>query len=107
MMPGYVLTMGSPVLCAHGAPALPSAPAARVKLLGQPVVTQPAPHLVAGCPYVTAGVPTPCVTVQWVTAAGRIKSMGQPVLLADSRGIATETGMPASAVAAHARVKGM
>jgi hypothetical protein len=107
-MPGYLLTFGSQVSCAHGAPALSSAPAARVTVMGQPVVTQPAPHNVAGCSNVTpAGAPLPCVTVQWITAAAHVTVMGQPVLLEDSEGIAIETGTPPSAAAGQARVKGM
>jgi hypothetical protein len=107
-MPGYLLTSASQVSCAHRAPALPSSPAAEVTIMTQPVVTQPSPHSVAGCPNVTpAGAPLPCVTVQWITAATRVTVYGQPVLLEDSQGIAIETGMPASAVAGQARVKGM
>ena len=103
-MPGYVLTSASQVKCAHSAPALASAPMAKVTIMGQPVVIM-APHSVAGCPNTTpAGSPLPCVTVQWTTAATRVTVMGQPVLLDSSTGIAIETGLPASAVAGQTKV---
>lgn len=107
-MPGYLLNMSTPVLCAHGGQAKASAAIPRVKVMGQPVVVKTIPHLVAGCPNVTpAGAPLPCVTVQWLTGAIRVKVVGQPVLLADSKGLATETGTPVSIVPAQMRVQGI
>ncbi|UUZ47655.1 hypothetical protein LP420_31520 [Massilia sp. B-10] len=48
-MPGYLLHVGATVLCAHGGQAQATAPDPRVKVGGQAVVTQSAPHTVAGC----------------------------------------------------------
>ncbi len=107
-MPGYVLHVGATVICAHGGQAQPTSPNPRVKVMGQPVVTQPFPHVVAGCanppPPVNIG---PCVTAQWVKAAMRVKVMGQPVLLQDSQAICTPTGTPLTTVMTQVRVKGM
>lgn len=50
-MPGPLLHLGATVLCAHGGQATPSAPVARVLVSGQPVATQAAPWLVAGCAF--------------------------------------------------------
>lgn len=107
-MPGYVLHVGAQVMCAHGGQAQPTVPNPRVKVMGQPVVTQAPPYAIAGCgnPVPPANV-GPCVTAQWLSAATRVKVMGQPVLLQDSKAICTPTGTPLSVVVTQMRVKGM
>jgi len=106
-MPGYLLTAGSVVLCAHGGTAQATAPNPRVKLMGQPVVTQAAPHAIGGCPYVEGTTPKPCATAQWVSGAARVKVMGQPVLLQDSQATCPPNATPATIAVVQARVKGM
>jgi hypothetical protein len=105
-MPGYLLHAGAIVLCAHGGQAQPTSPFPRVMVGGQPVVTQSAPYVVAGCPLVPPPIP-PCVTAQWVTGAMRVKAGGLPVLLQDSQSLCTPTGTPLSVVTTQFRVKGM
>lgn len=104
-MPGFLLHSGATVLCSHGGQAQPTAPSPRVRVSGQPVTTQPIPYVVAGCPFTSS--PGPCVTVQWLTAALRVRAGGMPVLLQDSVGLCAPTGVPATAVAVQARVRGM
>lgn len=104
-MAGYVLHVGATILCAHGGQAQSTAPFPRVKVGGQPVVTQSAPFTIAGCPLVPPPLP-PCVTAQWITGAIRIKAGGQPLLLQDSQAICTPTGTPLSVVMTQFRVKG-
>jgi len=106
-MPGYLLHVGATVLCAHGGQAQATSPNPRVKVGGQPVVTQAAPHTVAGCalPPPTAGN-GPCVTAQWVTAAVRVTAGGVPVLLQDSQSVCVPTGTPLNIVVTQLRVKG-
>ncbi len=106
-MPGYLLHMGATVLCAHGGQAQPTATNPRVKVGGQPVVTQSAPYTVAGCalPPPPAGN-GPCATAQWVTAALRVTAGGTPVLLQDSQAICAPTGTPLNVVVTQVRVKG-
>ncbi len=107
-MPGFILHVGATVLCAHGGQAQPVVPNPRVRLSGQPVVTQAAPYVVAGCPFtVPPAVPQPCVTAQWVTAAVRVKVMGQPALLQDSRSVCTPNGTPLNVLLTQFRVKGV
>ncbi len=36
----------------------------------------------------------PCVTAQWTTAATRVTSMGQPLVLIDSQATCVPTGTP-------------
>lgn len=105
-MPGYLLSAGATVLCAHAGQAQASAPNPRVRVSGQPVVTQAAPYTVAGCPFVAGTAPMPCVTANWVTAALRVRAGGQPVLLQDSQAVCVPNGTPLTVAMTQLRVKG-
>jgi uncharacterized Zn-binding protein involved in type VI secretion len=105
---GFLLHQGATVLCSHGGQAQPTVPSPRVKVGGQPIVTQDAPYTIAGCalpPPPTAN--GPCVTAQWITGATRITADGAPVLLQDSQAICTPTGTSLMVVQTQIRVKGM
>jgi len=106
-MPGFLLHVGATVLCAHGGQAQPTAPNPRVTVSGQPTVTMAAPYVVAGCtlppPPAANG---PCVTAQWVSAATRVTSNGQPLLLLDSQAICAPTGTPLLITVTQTRVIG-
>lgn len=105
-MPGFLLHVGATVLCSHGGQAQPTVSFPRVKVGGQPVVTQSAPYTVAGCPNpVSSGGPD--LNASWITAATRIRAGSIPVLLQDSQAIATPTGTPLNVVMTQFRVKGM
>lgn len=106
-MPGFLLHVGATVLCAHGGQAMPTAPNPRVKVGGQPIVTQAAPYTVAGCPFFSGVNPLPCVTAQWVMGAARVFANGVPVLLQDSQAICIPNGTPVNVVMVQFRVKGM
>lgn len=93
-------------MCAHGGQAQPTAPNPRVLVSGMPTVTMAAPYVIAGCPFNT-GSPVPCVTAQWVVAATRVFSNGQPVVLMDSQAICAPNGTPLLPVSAQTRVIGM
>lgn len=105
-MPGFVLHQGATVLCLHGGQAQATAPNPRVKVDGQPVVTQPAPHTVAGCPFNVSGGPSPCVTAQWVMGATRVLVGGQPLLLQDSQAVCIPNGTGVTVATTQVRVKG-
>lgn len=105
-MPGFLLHVGATVLCPHGGQAQPTVPNPRVRVGGQPVVTQPAPHCVAGCPFAPGGVATPCVTANWITAAVRVRAGGMPVLLQDSQALTIPNGTPLVVIATQVRVRG-
>jgi len=106
-MPGFLLHQGATVLCAHGGQAQPTKPNPRVKVGGQMVVTQDAPHTVAGCPFNVAGVPSPCVTATWVTAALRVQAGGRPVLLQDSQSTCAPNGTPLNIIMTQEHVRGI
>jgi hypothetical protein len=106
-MPGFLLHVGATVLCAHGGQAQPTAPNPRVLVGGQPVVTQPAPHSVAGCPFNVSGAPSPCVTGQWSTGSTKVLAGGQPVLLVDSQATCVPNGTPLMITTTQTKVTGM
>jgi len=106
-MPGFLLHQGATVLCSHGGQAQPTVPSVRVKVSGQPIVTQPAPYTVAGCalpPPIAAN--GPCISAQWIMGAIRVTSQGSPVLLQDSQAICAPTGTSLTIVQTQVRVKG-
>ena len=107
-MPGFLLHLGATVLCAHAGQATPTVVNPRVTVSGQPTVTLSTPYVVAGCalppPPAANG---PCVTAQFVSAATRVTSNGQPVLLLDSQAICAPTGTPLLVTVTQARVSGM
>ena len=106
-MPGFLLHQGALVLCAHGGMAQPTAPNPRVLVSGMPTVTIAAPYLIAGC--VLPPPPTangPCLTAQFVTAALRVTSNGQPLLLLDSQALCVPTAMPLIVASTQVRATG-
>ena len=106
-MPGPLLHVGATVMCVHGGQATPVVPNPRVLVNGQPTVQMTSPYLVAGCPFNVGGSPVPCVTAQWVVAATRVSSLGQPLLLMDSQAICAPNGTPLLATVVQPRVTGM
>lgn len=105
-MPGPLLTAGSVILCSHGGSAQATAPNPRVMLSGQPVVTQAAPHMVAGCVFNVSGAPSPCITATWTVGAVRVLASGIPVLLQTSQAICAPNGTPVIITVTQPRVIG-
>ena len=105
-MPGFLLDAGSTVMCMHGGQAQPAVVNPRVTVGGQPVVTQPGPHMVAGCAFVPPSGNGPCVSAQWVTGATRVMAGGMPVLLQDSQAVCTPTGTGLLVLVTQLRVRG-
>lgn len=105
-MPGFLLHVGATVMCAHAGQAQPTTPNSRVRVGGQPIVTQPNPYTIAGCPFNVSGAPSPCVTAQWPMAATRVRADGQPVLLQDSQSVCSPNGTPLNILTLQVRVKG-
>jgi hypothetical protein len=111
-MAGPSLTAASTLLCPHGgmvaiAPASPRAMAG-----GAPLVTSSDVFTVAGCVFTLPGpVPSPCVRVQWIVPAMRVRAGGAQALDTGSVGMclaATGTPQgPVSVAATQPRVKGM
>lgn len=106
-MPGFVLTQGATVLCAHGGQAQPTAPSPRVTVSGQPLVTAQAPYAVAGCGFVPPSGNGPCVTATFLppTASLRVTSSGAPLLVQSSQATCVPTGTPLVIAVTQARVR--
>lgn len=105
-MSGPLLHIGAGVLCSHGGTATPTASNSRVLVNNQPTVTLSAPYVIAGCAFNAGGAPMPCVSGQWVAAATRIFSNGQPLVLMDSQAVCTPNGTPLMPVSTQTRVIG-
>lgn len=103
-MPGFILHLGTSAICAHGGTAQPTVSNPRVQVSGQPITTMPAAYTVAGCAFNISGAPSPCVTASWMTAATRVTSNGQPVLLMDSQAICAPNGTPLVITVTQTRV---
>jgi hypothetical protein len=102
-MAGYLVQQNATVVCPHGGSAHPLAPSPRVRLSGSPVTTQTVPWVIGGCTNTTPG---PCLTAQWTTGAARVKSLGQPVLLASSLAMTVPIGVPLRIDTTQTRAKG-
>ena len=105
-MPGFILHQGAPIICPHTGQAQPVLVNLRVRVSGQPIVTQNCVHTIAGCVKLPASG-GPCATAQWITAAQRVRAGGMPVLLRDSRSACVPTGDQLIVVMTqmHARAK--
>jgi uncharacterized Zn-binding protein involved in type VI secretion len=101
-MPGFLLHLGALVQCKHQGQAVPVVTNSSVKVAGQPIVTMVAPYNITGCP-----LNNPCVSAQWISAATRIKSNGQPVLLQDSQSTCTPNATPLTILSIQQKVRGI
>src|SRR5690349_16069421 len=106
-MPGFLLHEGAEVTCLHEGDAQPVLPDTRVKVSGQPIVTQVCTYTVGGCsmPPPTAGT-GPCTVCTWITAAIRVTASGIPVVLQDSQAVCVLPGTGLLIMAIQTRVKG-
>src|SRR5688500_5486852 len=113
-MPGPLIHVGITAMCPHGGSVSVVTSNTRVRVRGQPVATLADNYPIAGCPFqipVGAGTkPQPCVKVQWVTPAARVKVLGQPVILQASVGVCQSAEQipqgPPSVTVAQTRVVG-
>lgn len=110
-MSGFLFHVGATALCPHGGPVQTVPGNARVLLGGQPVATMSDNFLVTGCVFtVPTGKPQPCIKVQWLVAASRVRAGGQPVILQTSSGLCQSAEQipqgPPNVVATQVRVRG-
>jgi uncharacterized Zn-binding protein involved in type VI secretion len=113
-MPGLIVTTTSSAICQHGAQVSIMSSNTRVTITGAPVAVQNDQFTVSGCPFqvpVGPGTkPQPCVKIQWVAPATRVRVGGQPVILQSSAGLCLSAeqipqGAP-TVVMVQPRVKG-
>jgi hypothetical protein len=102
-MPGASLTAASTLVCPHGGTVMITPANQRATAQGAPIATSADVCTIAGCAFtIPPGVPSPCVTVQWMVSAMRLKA-GAPALDAASVGICiAATGAPQGPVIVQA-----
>lgn len=81
-----LLTAASALMCPHGGTVLPSPGSTRAQA-GSPILRSSDTFTIAGCPFNVGSNPHPCMTVQWVTPATRVKHGGDFVLNQSSVGL--------------------
>jgi hypothetical protein len=85
-VPGNLLDDGVTINCPHGGSGSATA-AATVKVGGGTVLTKSDLVTVSGCSFNVSGAPSPCLRVEWKTAALKVTAGGNAVLLSDSVGL--------------------
>jgi uncharacterized Zn-binding protein involved in type VI secretion len=87
-MPGFLLHVGATVTCPHTGSVIIISTNKRVLVTGQPVATLNDTYTVAGCKFSVPGPkPQPCVRVDWLQPANRVRINGHPAILHSSIGI--------------------
>lgn len=79
-----LLNTSSQLQCPHGGMVQITSTNAKVKGGGAFLVRSSDTFVVSGCPFVVAGNPHPCVTLQWLTTGMKSKADGANVLTKDS-----------------------
>jgi hypothetical protein len=84
-----ILTTLSSALCPHGGTVMLGTTADAIcQIDGGFALLLTDVHPVAGCPFLKPGaIPSPCVTVRWLTGATQTKVNQTPVLLQTSSGL--------------------
>ncbi|MBN1323490.1 MAG: hypothetical protein JW986_05750 [Methanotrichaceae archaeon] len=83
---------------------------ARVKVGGQIVATTADTFLISGCTFMVGPKAQPCIQIQWLVPASRVKIGGQPVVLQCSTGICQSAEQalqgPPNVLVTQTRVRG-
>ena len=93
--PAPLFHLANMTMCPHGGKVMPVPSAPRVFVNGvDPVMTVADTSTIVGCVFTTPATgPHPCMTVTWLVPAIRVQSMGVPVLLDGSVGLAQAADM--------------
>jgi hypothetical protein len=81
-----LLTVASSMMCPHGG-TVTATPGSTRATAGAPVLCGSDTFVIAGCAFAPGGVPHPCVSVNWVSTATRVKHGGALVLNQSSVGL--------------------
>jgi hypothetical protein len=105
-----LLTTASTMMCPHGGTVI-ATPGSTRGVAGAPILRGSDTFVVAGCAFNVAGVPSPCVSVNWVQTATRVQHGGDLVLTEASVGLCVAgTQAPQGAVviaASQSQVSGL
>jgi hypothetical protein len=113
-MADFIFHVGASASCPHQGQVSVVSTNMRVKVGGQYAATMGDTFTVGGCPFQipTPGgpVPQPCIRVQWLVTAMRVRVSGQAVILKTSSGLclsATQIPQgPPNIIQTQMRVKG-
>ncbi len=81
-----LLTSASSMMCPHGG-TVTATPGSTRANAGAPVLRASDTFVIAGCTFQVSGAPSPCVSVNWVQTATRVKHGGALVLNQASIGL--------------------
>jgi hypothetical protein len=81
-----LLTPSSTMMCPHGG-TVTAIPGATQAIADAPILRGSDTFLIAGCPFMIALAPSPCMTVQWIQTATRVQHAGDFVLNEASAGL--------------------
>lgn len=81
-----LITTASTLQCPHGGPVI-GAPGSTQATADAVVLRATDTFTIAGCPFNVAGGPSPCLTVQWMSAATKVRHGGDFVLTSASVGL--------------------
>lgn len=81
-----LLTAASTMMCPHGG-TIVATPGSTRAAAGAPILRGSDAFVVAGCAFNVAGVPSPCVSVNWVQTATRVQHGGDLALNEASVGL--------------------
>jgi hypothetical protein len=109
-MPGYLFHVGAQAMCPHGGQVSTASSNTRVKIGDQLVATSADTCTIAGCAFNVSGSPHPCVKVQWLVPAVRVKINHQAAILQTSPALCLAADQapqgPPQVTVAQKRVKG-
>lgn len=88
-MGSEILHVGLTAMCPHGSGQVSVVQSVtNVKVGGNPVAVKSDTFTIAGCVFtVPPAKPQPCMEIQWITAALKVKAGGTAVLLKTSSGL--------------------
>jgi hypothetical protein len=86
-MSGMLLHVGAVIMCSHAGQVQIAPGNPRVTLGGQPAATTADSFVVAGCPFVVGTASQPCLRIDWIVPAARVKIGGSPAVLSTSTGL--------------------
>jgi hypothetical protein len=81
-----LLTVASTLMCPHGG-VVTATPASSHATAGAPILSGADTFVIAGCAFAPGGVPSPCVSVNWVQTVTKVKHGGNLALSEASVGL--------------------
>jgi hypothetical protein len=106
----FLLDAATQIVCPHGGQGVATPSNHRVLLGGQPALVVTDQVTIAGCSFNVSGSPSPCVLVQWLAPANRVRVGGTPALLSSSVGLCVNAAQapqgPATLAGFQTRVQG-